>query len=381
MAHAALGDWYDSGYHDAQNVIDVSQIRDELGEKPSAKKIKAWLLKDIASGAATDPVEELPKSQRKKAREAWADGWASYAEKAMASGASEAKEACGCAKEAPRGDVDTIAADELRLFADNESAMYSQKQSIRKNLRRKMLKGTYDEALAAKLWLYWVDEAAKRYTKEFGGKWSEQFNKATREHVARELAADEGAKLKSGEFDKDLGLGGRETGEAREAKENPVDVSDGSVPWVKISRDPEQYKAAMAVADKIGPVDGCKKIYELLGPTLIKEDQEVFCVVLLDVRQQVRGVVEVHRGSRSRVATSLVDVMRVVLQSGAEGFIVTHNHPTGKASPSPADRDLTKSIRKAAELFDDDVAFVDHVIIGNGQCYSFADKKLHKFRK
>lgn len=165
-----------------------------------------------------------------------------------------------------------------------------------------------------------------------------------------------------------------------ESRENPVDTGDG-VPWVKIARDPEQYKAAMKEADEIGPIDDPKKVYELLGPALLKEDQEVFAVVLLDVRQQCRGVAEVHRGSRSRVATSMVDILRVVLKSGAEGFVVVHNHPTGKASPSPADKDLTKAIEKAAKLFDGDLAFVDHVICGNGQYYSFADEKLYKLKK
>lgn len=165
------------------------------------------------------------------------------------------------------------------------------------------------------------------------------------------------------------------TSSREEARENPIDTGDG-VPWVKIARDPEQYKEAMKEADAIGPIDDPKKVYELLGPALLKEDQEVFVVVLLDVRQQCRGVAEVHRGSRSRVSTSLVDILRVVLKSGAEGFVVVHNHPSGKASPSPADKDLTKAISKAAELFDGDLAFVDHVICGNGQYYSFADKKL-----
>jgi DNA repair protein RadC len=67
-----------------------------------------------------------------------------------------------------------------------------------------------------------------------------------------------------------------------------------------------------------------------------------------------------------------------VLTSGAEGFIVVHNHPSGKASPSDADKDLTKAISKAANLFDGDLTFIDHVIVGNGQYYSFYDKKLYR---
>lgn len=167
------------------------------------------------------------------------------------------------------------------------------------------------------------------------------------------------------------------SGGVTETKENPIDTGD-SIPWVKIARDPEQYKEAMKSASAIGPIDDSKKVYELLGPALLKEDQEVFLVLLLDVRQNCRGVSEVHRGGRSRVSVSVVDVMRVVVASGAEGFAVIHNHPSGNPSPSDADKDLTKAIERAAKLFDGDLVFVDHVVIGNGEFYSFADKKLHK---
>lgn len=167
--------------------------------------------------------------------------------------------------------------------------------------------------------------------------------------------------------------------EGRERRDNPVDVAD-ALPWVKVSRDPERYQAAMKEARALGPIDNAQKVYELVGPALLKEDQETFIVILLDVRQQCRGVAEVHRGGRSRVAVSVVDVMRVVVASGAEGFVVVHNHPTTNATPSDADKDLTKSIERAAKMFDGDLTFIDHVICGDREFYSFADKKLHRLK-
>jgi hypothetical protein len=89
------------------------------------------------------------------------------------------------------GPADTQTADELDLYAENTSELYNQKKSILANIRRKLKSGKYNHALAPKLWMYWVDAAAKRYTKEFGGprdNISVIFNKATREHLAHELA-------------------------------------------------------------------------------------------------------------------------------------------------------------------------------------------------
>ena len=89
-----------------------------------------------------------------------------------------------------RGEVDNTALTELDLYAENTSELYNQKQSILANIRRKIASGKYNHALAPKLWMYWVDAAAKRYNREFGsgGNISTMFNKATREHLAHELA-------------------------------------------------------------------------------------------------------------------------------------------------------------------------------------------------
>lgn len=81
--------------------------------------------------------------------------------------------------------VDEHAKTELQLYAENTSDLYNQKQSILANIRRRIAKGTYNHSLAPKLWLYWVDAAAKRYSKEFG---PAVFNKATRMAVAQDLA-------------------------------------------------------------------------------------------------------------------------------------------------------------------------------------------------
>jgi hypothetical protein len=60
-------------------------------------------------------------------------------------------------------------AHELVLYAENDSQLYSQSAvPIMKNLTRKHKKGTYDPALAVKLWKYHADRAAKKYGKEHG---------------------------------------------------------------------------------------------------------------------------------------------------------------------------------------------------------------------
>jgi len=102
-----------------------------------------------------------------------------------------------------RAPVDETAATELRLFADNESTLYRQKLAIVENLKKKKRAGRYDAALAPKLWLYWVDAAAKQYSKEFsdGRDWATMFNKPTREFVAAEIAIDEKKRIDAGKYE------------------------------------------------------------------------------------------------------------------------------------------------------------------------------------
>lgn len=66
-------------------------------------------------------------------------------------------------------------ARELVLYAENDEQLYRQEQAIVENLDRKMQRGTYDRAKAPKLWRYLYDAAAKKYGKEFGGRWNTDF--------------------------------------------------------------------------------------------------------------------------------------------------------------------------------------------------------------
>jgi DNA repair protein RadC len=142
------------------------------------------------------------------------------------------------------------------------------------------------------------------------------------------------------------------------------------LPWVRVTRDPERYEACLANARKIGPIENSRKVYDLLSPALAKEDQEVLCVVLLDVRRQLRGVSEVHRGQRSRVSVGVTDIMRIVIASGAEAFVICHNHPSLRSTVSDADIQLTKSIEQACKPFGKDLTFLGHVVLGGMQEFS-----------
>lgn len=59
---------------------------------------------------------------------------------------------------------------------------------------------------------------------------------------------------------------------------------------------------------------------------------------------------------------------------GNQRGIVAHNHPSGVAEPSQADNDITRRLHKALNLID--VRLLDHMIIGDGEVTSLANRGL-----
>lgn len=99
---------------------------------------------------------------------------------------------------------DAAAAREIEIYADSNSALYfSRKLPILKNLQRKFQKGNYKIELAAKLWLYYINDAMQRYNKEFGSrgdKWHELLSVSDRKLLALEYAKDTLQEFELGNF-------------------------------------------------------------------------------------------------------------------------------------------------------------------------------------
>jgi DNA repair protein RadC len=145
------------------------------------------------------------------------------------------------------------------------------------------------------------------------------------------------------------------------------------LPWVRVERDPESFRACLAQAQAYGPVNDSHDVHKLLGPFLMKQDQEVFLVLMLDVQLQVRGVSEIARGARDKVDVPVPDVLRVAIVEGSTAIVVVHNHPSGVVKPSDSDVELTETLEDAAEQVH--LCLLDHVIVGGDRHYSFAKSK------
>lgn len=101
---------------------------------------------------------------------------------------------------------------------------------------------------------------------------------------------------------------------------------------------------------------------------------EVFGCLYLDNRHRVLGFEELFRGTVDGASVHPREVVRACLQHNACAVIFAHNHPSGVAEPSAADRAITHELRDALQLVG--VRVLDHLVIGSGEPVSMAARGL-----
>ena len=101
---------------------------------------------------------------------------------------------------------------------------------------------------------------------------------------------------------------------------------------------------------------------------------EVFAVLFLDNRHRVLAFEELFRGTIDGASVHPREVVRRALQHNAAAVILSHNHPSGVAEPSQADQRITGRLRDALALID--VRLLDHLIVGDADCCSLAERGL-----
>jgi DNA repair protein RadC len=115
------------------------------------------------------------------------------------------------------------------------------------------------------------------------------------------------------------------------------------------------------------------KAADYLKLQLAQYEHEVFVCVFLNSQHQVLALDELFRGTLDGASVYPREVIKAVLQHNAAAMIVAHNHPSGIAEPSQADRTITDKLKQVLGLID--VKLLDHFIIGES-VYSFAENGL-----
>ena len=100
---------------------------------------------------------------------------------------------------------------------------------------------------------------------------------------------------------------------------------------------------------------------------------EVFACLFLDNRNRVLTFEKLFYGTIDGASVYPREVVRRAIENNAAAVIFAHNHPSGVAEPSSADKQITQRLKDALALID--VRVLDHIIIGD-EVVSFAERGL-----
>ncbi len=99
---------------------------------------------------------------------------------------------------------------------------------------------------------------------------------------------------------------------------------------------------------------------------------EVFACLFLDNRHRVILFEELFRGTIDGASVHPREVVKQALHHNAAAVILAHNHPSGVAEPSRADLHITRRLAGALGLVD--IRVLDHLIIGDAETVSLAER-------
>lgn len=114
------------------------------------------------------------------------------------------------------------------------------------------------------------------------------------------------------------------------------------------------------------------RIYNHMHPIMQDLDVEEFWVLLLNQHYRLIKKVRISHGGITETAVDIRIIMKEAVLANTTILAVCHNHPSGNLKPSRQDDELTKSIKRACELMH--IHFLDHVIITDGQYYSYHEQ-------
>ena len=129
------------------------------------------------------------------------------------------------------------------------------------------------------------------------------------------------------------------------------------------------------------PLDSAKAVAQHFRSRIAGLDVEKFWVLCLDRKNRLLQECETSSGTATSSLIHPREVFREAIRLSATAVIVVHNHPSGDPAPSPADIQVTRQLREAAQTVKIDL--LDHVILGRQSTdplglgfYSFSDAGL-----
>lgn len=126
--------------------------------------------------------------------------------------------------------------------------------------------------------------------------------------------------------------------------------------------------------EKTEPFRNARMVKSYLRLHLEEKESEHFSVMFLDTQNRLIDYQILFIGTIDSATVSPREIVKAALKLNARSVIVAHNHPSGVASPSQQDIDVTKRLTSALELLD--IKMLDHMVIGHNEIVSMSEQCL-----
>jgi DNA repair protein RadC len=112
--------------------------------------------------------------------------------------------------------------------------------------------------------------------------------------------------------------------------------------------------------------------FRLFKPFLCDLPHEELWIALTNRQGRIIEKMQISRGGVSETSADIRLILKAAVNALASGIILCHNHPSGSPSPGRNDDALTTRLQNAAALME--IKLLDHIIIADNRCYSYADE-------
>lgn len=121
-------------------------------------------------------------------------------------------------------------------------------------------------------------------------------------------------------------------------------------------------------------ITGPDDVANYLIPRLLGLKKEIFRTLLLNSSNKIFRDVVISEGTLNESIIHPREVFKTAVSESAASIIIAHNHPSGNTQPSKDDIEITEQLVEAGHILCIEV--LDHVIIANGQYFSFKNEGL-----
>ncbi|HID8809885.1 TPA: RadC family protein [Enterobacter roggenkampii] len=101
-------------------------------------------------------------------------------------------------------------------------------------------------------------------------------------------------------------------------------------------------------------------------------EREALSVIWLDNQHRLIAHDTLFLGTINTITVHPREVIKAGLKHNAAAAILAHNHPSGEAEPSHADRVITGRLKQILEMVD--IRLLDHLVVGGMDIVSFSER-------